>query len=192
MIDRGHVARRLERLAFVEHALSDPDVLSNRKLLQRHVREHATLKRLDSAFRAYEACLRECDANRELEADGESDAEMRDLARAEREHLEQRLPELERQMMAAMLPPDPADGRNALFEVRAGTGGQEAALFVGDLFRMYSKFAESRGWKVAVIDVSPSDVGGYKDILFMVAGAGAYGTFRYESGGHRVQRVPLT
>ncbi len=192
MIERVHVAKRLERLALVEQALSDPDVLKNRKLLQERVCEHAALKRLESAFRAYEACRRECASNREIEADGTTDADMRALARGEREHLERQLPGLERQMMVAMLPPDPTDIRNALFEVRAGTGGQEAALFAGDLFRMYSRYAESRGLKVVVMDASPGEMGGYKEILFMVAGEGAYGTFRYESGGHRVQRVPVT
>ncbi len=192
MIDRVHVERRLERIAAVEKALSDPVILNDRTRLQASVREHASLKRLETMLRAYEECQRECDSNRELEADPATDAEMRELARSEREILEKKLPELERQVMQAILPPDPADSRNALFEIRAGTGGDEAALFAGDLFRMYGRYAESRGWKVGVMDASPSDLGGYKEMLFMVSGEHAYGFFRYESGGHRVQRVPVT
>jgi len=191
-MDAAFVAKRLERLAVVEAALSAPEVLANRSLLRERMREHAALKRLETVFREFEACRRELAASRAMEQDEATDAEMRDLARAEREHQEQRLPAIERQMMLALLPPDPADARNALFEIRAGTGGQEAALFAGDLFRMYTRHAEARGWKTVVMDASASDVGGYKEILFMIAGENAFGTFRYESGGHRVQRVPET
>lgn len=190
MIERAHLKKRLERLTLLEKALSDPLVLANNALLKKTVREHATLKRLETAFLSYEACQHECASNLELEKD--VDADIRDLARSEREALEPRLPALERHVLLAMLPPDPTENRNALFEIRAGTGGQEAALFAGDLFRMYSRYAENRGFKINVMDASESDMGGYKEILFMVAGPDAYNVFQYESGGHRVQRVPVT
>jgi len=192
MIERVHIEKRLGRMAVLEHALSDPAVLGNQALLKRTVREHADLKRLQNPVLAYEACLKECTSAGAIEADGETDAEMRALARAEREEREQLLPGLERQVWLALLPPDPADRRNAMFEIRAGTGGQEAALFAGDLFRMYSRAAENRRFRVTVMDASPGEVGGYKEVLFLVAGENAYGTFRFESGGHRVQRVPAT
>jgi peptide chain release factor 1 len=106
--------------------------------------------------------------------------------------LEAALPAAELRLMGLMLPPDPDDSRNTILEIRAGTGGDEAALFAGDLYRMYVRFAESRGWKTGVIDVSPSDLGGYKEVIFSVEGEDVYKTLRYESGGHRVQRVPTT
>lgn len=192
MIERAHIEKRLERMAVLENALSDPAVLSNHTLLKRTVREHADLKKLQRTFKAYEACRQECVSAREIEQDETADAEMRALACADREANEQRLPELERQMFVAMLPADPIDRRNALFEIRAGTGGLEAGLFVGDLFHMYSKAAENKGFKTTVMDASTSEMGGYKEILFMIAGENAYNVFRFESGGHRVQRVPVT
>ena len=192
MIERMHVKKRLERLTMLEKALSDPLVLNNNALLKKTVREHAVLKRLEAAFLNYDACQRECVSNRELEADESTDSDLRELARTEREELEQRLPELERQALLSMLPPSPTENRNALFEIRAGTGGQEAALFAGDLFRMYSRYADNSGFKINVMHASDSDAGGYKEILFMVVGPNAYKVFQYESGGHRVQRVPVT
>ncbi|MFH0880565.1 MAG: peptide chain release factor 1, partial [Lentisphaerota bacterium] len=122
----------------------------------------------------------------------ETDPELREVAQAECKDLEARLPAAEKSLLLALLPPDPADSRNTIMEIRAGTGGEEAALFAADLYRMYSRYAEKQGWKVSMIDASPSDIGGYKEIIFTVEGAQVYRRLRYESGGHRVQRIPVT
>jgi peptide chain release factor 1 len=192
MIERRQIEKMLERVQAVEAALTDPAVLANPRLLRAKVREHAAGKRLESLAREYFRLLDEIPSSRALAADEAADPELRALARAEAATLEARLPGAERDMLYALLPPDPADERNVVFEIRAGTGGEEAALFAADLYRMYSRYCEARRWKVSVLDSSTSDMGGFKDIVFTVTGAGAYGTFRFESGGHRVQRVPVT
>jgi peptide chain release factor 1 len=140
---------------------------------------------------AYEEAVGEAAALREL-LENEKDAELVQMARAEPAELEERIPEFERQLLVAMLPTDPADSRNAIVEIRAGTGGDEASLFAGDLFRLYSRFAESRGWRIDVMASSPGSQGGFKEIIFGVSGSDAFGTLKYESGVHRVQRVPVT
>jgi peptide chain release factor 1 len=125
-------------------------------------------------------------------ADENADPDLKHLAAEEVAGLEKALGPAEHELLAALLPPDPNDERNVIMEIRAGTGGDEAALFAGDLFRMYNRFCEGRGWKVAVIDASSSNVGGYKEVVFSVTGAGAYSVLKFESGCHRVQRVPVT
>jgi len=192
MIERRQIERMLERLHAVEAALTDPAVLGNPRLLREKVREHAAFKRLESLARDYFQLLDEIPSSRQLAMDESVDPELRTMARTEVAALEARLPQAERDVLYALLPPDPADSRNAVFEIRAGTGGEEAALFAAVLFRMYSRYCEARRWKISVLDSSASDMDGYKEIVFMVTGVGAYGTFRFESGGHRVQRVPVT
>ena len=192
MIERRQIERKLERLQAAEAALTDPAVLSNPRLLRQRVREHSAIKRLEALALDYFRLLDEIPFNRQLSADESAGSELREMARQEAADMEARLPAAERAVLFALLPPDPTDRRNAVVEVRAGTGGDEAALFAGDLFRMYNRYCEGRGWKVGVVDASPSDVGGYKEIVFTVAGEGAYGALRFESGGHRVQRVPVT
>jgi peptide chain release factor 1 len=192
MIERQQIERMLERVRAAEAALTDPAVLANPRLLREKVREHTVLKRLETQAREYFRILDELPASRQLAQDETADAEMRSLARAEVADLEGRLPQVERDLLFALLPPDPADSRNAVFEVRAGTGGDEAGLFAADLYRMYSRYCEKRGWKLAVLDSSPSELRGYKEIVFTVSGDGVYGAMRFESGGHRVQRVPVT
>jgi len=192
MIERRQIERMLERLQAVEAALADPAVLGNPRLLREKVREHAAFKRLDTLAREYFRLLDEIPSSRQLAQDETADPDLRAMARTEVAALEARLPQAERDVLYALLPPDPADGRNAVVEIRAGTGGDEAALFAADLFRMYSRYCETRRWKLSVLDSSSSDMDGYKEIVFMVTGAGAYGTLRFESGGHRVQRVPVT
>ena len=127
-----------------------------------------------------------------MAGDPASEPEMRELARAELDILDEAVPRLEREAMIAMLPPDPADDRNVILEIRAGTGGDEAALFAGELFRLYSRYAENHGWKTAVFDSSPAEIGGYKEIIATLEGEAVYGTLKFESGVHRVQRVPVT
>ncbi len=192
MIERRQIERVLERLQVVEAALADPAVLGNPRLLREKVREHATYKRLDTLAREYFRILDEIPSSRQIALDESADPEFRALARTEVAALEARLPQAERDVLYALLPPDPADERNAVVEIRAGTGGEEAALFAADLFRMYGRYCEAQRWKISVLDSSASGLNGYKEIVFMVTAPGAYGALRFESGGHRVQRVPVT
>ncbi len=192
MIDPAHIRRALERLEEAEAALSDPAVLGRPAAYREKLREHAALKRLEGVANAYTRLLAELEGNRQLASDPASDPELAALAREEIAGIESRLPAAERAVLAALLPPEPADARNAVFEIRAGTGGEEAALFAAVLFRMYARYCDSKGWKIAVIDANGTELGGYKEIVFTVVGEGAYGAFKFESGGHRVQRVPET
>lgn len=192
MIDRSHIQRVLDKLQAVEADLSDPAVLGNPKAYREKMREHAALRKLESTANAYFRLLDEQEGNRELANDPDGDPELAAMAQEELERIEAALPEAERQVLAGLIPPDPTDARNAVFEIRAGTGGEEAALFAAVLFRMYSKYCDAKGWKISIIDASGTELGGYKEIVFTVVGDGAYGTFKFESGGHRVQRVPET
>ena len=167
MIDTNQIEKVLGRLGSVESALGDLAVLSDRKRYRAALDDYAFLKKLDSAYVMYQ-----------LAVDDGTDAEL--IASSERE------------LSAALLPPDPLDNRNAVIEIRAGTGGEEAALFAGDLFRMYSRYAEQNGLKISLMSSSPTSLDGFKEVVFTMQGEGAYGMFRYESGGHRVQRVPAT
>lgn len=183
------VAARAEEL---EQAMSVPGAAANPRTFKELVREHQRLRDLTQGAAEFQRLQRMLAENAELLAASASDPELAEIAREEKAELETALPQAERKLMSLMLPPDPDDSRNTIVEIRAGTGGDEAALFAADLFRMYSKFADARGWKVGVLDVSPSDLGGYKEIICSVEGTDVYKTLRYESGGHRVQRVPAT
>lgn len=188
MLDREKIRSVLGRLPSVETELGDPAVLSDAKRYKAVLRDHAFLKRLEAASGAYEKTLSDIAGSEELL----SDPDFKEDAERELEVLRGQLEENERRVLAALLPPDPLEGRNAVMEIRAGTGGDEAALFAGDLFRMYSRYCESVGWKISVMNSNETTLDGYKEIVFTVAGDGAYGRFRFESGGHRVQRVPET
>jgi peptide chain release factor 1 len=171
--------------------LSDPAVLGDAKRLRDVSREHAQLARV------VETAARLRKARQELEdatamAGAESDPELREMAAAEVEGLTGEVARLEGELRLLLIPRDPLDDRDAVVEVRAGTGGDEAALFAGDLFRMYTRYAERRGWRVELVSVSEGGAGGYKEAVFVVRGDNAYGDLRYESGVHRVQRVPAT
>lgn len=181
------LARRHQEL---EALLADPTVLSNQIEFRKLNREHSELSPLVAAYRAYRKVLTEIADNRELLE--EPDEEIREMAEAEIEQLEVRKDELEGDIKVLLLPKDPNDDRSVVLEIRAGTGGEEAALFAADLFRMYSRFAESNRWKVEIISVSESDLGGFKEIVALVEGQGVYAKLKYESGTHRVQRVPDT
>jgi peptide chain release factor 1 len=154
------------------------------------LREHARLKELMTLWKDYEKTGRELVESRTLAAS--DDAEMAELAAAELPNLERRLPELERDLQIALLPPEPGEDRDAIVEIRAGTGGTEAALFAADLYRMYSRFAEAHNWNVEALDSSEADLGGLKEIVFRLSGDSVFRRMRYESGVHRVQRVPAT
>ena len=192
MIEKDKVERILERLREVEALLAEPGTASDQRRYRSLVREHASLRRLQERAAAYFRLVDTAESDRALAEDPATDEEMRDLARAELAEAEAALPAAEKALSLALLPPDPDEHRNAILEIRAGTGGDEAALFAGDLFRMYSRYAEARGWKIALTDSAPSELGGYKEISFSVQGDGAYYRLRYEGGGHRVQRVPET
>jgi peptide chain release factor 1 len=179
-----------QRYVELERHLSDPAVIANRDAYQRAVREHADLGRIVPVFRRYREVVQSAEESRLLLND--VDAEIRALAKDDLAALTAEKEQLESDLKILLLPKDPNDDKNILLEIRAGTGGEEAALFVGDLFRMYSRFAEERGWRVEILSQHPTGVGGLKEIIAMIQGKGAYSVLKYESGIHRVQRVPVT
>jgi peptide chain release factor 1 len=181
------VERRYQQL---ENLLAEPKILSNPKEMQKLAREHAELAKLVETYRAYQNVEREIQASQDLLS--ESDEEIRDLAKAELHSLRERQTALEEEMKLLLLPKDPHGEKNIFLEIRAGTGGEEAALFAADLFRMYSKYAEKNRWHVDVVSQNPTGLGGFKEIIALVEGKGVYRRLKYESGVHRVQRVPVT
>ena len=183
----GLVARYEE----VSTLITDPSVISDQKRYVKLTKEYKDLGRIMAARREYIGHLQNIDTAREMLA-AEDDPETKEMLREEMAASEKRIPELEEEIKLLLIPADPEDDKNVIMEIRGGTGGDEAALFAGDLFRMYSKYIEQRGWKMAVSSFSEGAVGGYKEIVFSVTGEGAYGILKYESGVHRVQRVPQT
>lgn len=190
MIDPVAVDKLTARLSVLEAELADPATAGNRERYRELLAEHQRLRELRTRADVYFRLLKE--REEALSLSQSEDAEMREMAKSELARLDSEIPGAEHALKMALLPPDPDDSRNTIVEIRAGTGGEEAALFAADLFRMYSKFADRRGWKVSLIDVSPSDLGGFKEIIFSVEGENVYRVLRYESGGHRVQRIPVT
>lgn len=170
--------------------LIHPDTFSNSKELQKIAREHADLEPLVQKIKEYRKYAQEKEEARSF-LEGQ-DSEMKSLAQAELPSLEKQFIEIEKEIKKLLIPKDPNGDKNAIVEIRAGTGGEEAALFVSDLFRMYSRFIEKLGMKIELIDSSSTEIGGFKEIIFMIQGKGSYGKFRFESGTHRVQRVPRT
>jgi peptide chain release factor 1 len=179
-----------ERFQEIENLLGDPDIIKDQVTYQKHVREHAELNKIVTVYRAYKKILADIEESQALLQDG--DADIKELAREELAELRRREDELEQALRLRLLPKDPNDEKNVVLEIRAGTGGEEAALFAADLFRMYGRYAESRNWKVEVLTHHPTGVGGMKEIIALVQGRGAYSALKYESGTHRVQRVPTT
>ena len=187
-----HIQKFARRFAEVESALSDPKVFDNQQRAQELSREYARLKELIGQGNAYLKVLSDLEENRTLLRTEAADSELAGLAREEIARLEAKEKALGLDVQRGILPPDPADSRNTIIEIRAGAGGSESALFAADLYRMYTRYAESRGWKVETLDSSPSDLGGFKEIIFTVSGNDVYKRLKYESGVHRVQRVPAT
>ena len=175
----------------IESRMSDPGVASNPSEMQVLGKKHVELEPIMCAFDEYRKNAREAEESRQLIA-AEPDEEIRALAREELERLEALLPEIERRIHVLLLPRDRNDDKNVVIEIRGGTGGEEAALFAADLFRMYTRYAEIRSWRVEVLDANETGIGGYKEIAFRIEASGAYSKFKYESGVHRVQRVPVT
>lgn len=180
-----------EKRSELEGMLSDPSVMEDQAKYREIAREHAHVSKLSDLYEKYKRVKKELADNRDL-LKTEEDEEMLELARSEIEELRAKLEELETQLRIMLLPKDPNDEKNILLEIRAGTGGDEAALFVGDLFRMYSRFAELQGWKVEVMSSNPIGIGGFKEIIALISGEKVYSKLKYESGVHRVQRVPET
>lgn len=188
---RPYVERLRQRLAEVESALAEPATFQSPQRAQELGREYARLKQAVSHGETYARTLSELDANRAL-LETEKDPDLLALAREEIARLEAALPDLARKVQEGLVPSDPSDSRNTIIEIRAGAGGSESALFAADLYRMFTRYAEARGWKVETLDSSPSDLGGFKEIIFSVAGTDVFKRLKYESGVHRVQRVPAT
>jgi len=174
----------------LEALLSDPSVMADMEKWQRYTREHAALTPIIEAYTSYQRALATIDEDKEMLA--EADAEMKEMlteeiaeAEAERDRLAEQLPIL-------LLPRDPNDDKNVIVEIRGGVGGEEAALFAASLFRMYARYAERQGWRTEILSSNPTEIGGFKEVSFLVNGAGAYSRLKYESGTHRVQRIPVT
>lgn len=170
--------------------LMSPDVFSNPQQYQKYSKEHAELQPLVEKIRKYRKLISEMGDTEEILKGGDGD--LRELAQMELNDLKEKIAEAEEELKMMLLPKDPRDEKGVILEIRAGTGGEEAALFAANLFRMYSKYAEFRKWKVDVIDSNPTGIGGLKEIIASIEGKGAYSRLKYESGVHRVQRVPVT
>ena len=181
--------RKRDRFAEVEAAVSAPGLYDNPKKAQEILREHSRLKESLAMWEEFQKVDKELTESRELAKEND---ELGEMARAELPDLEKRAEKLQREVQFSLLPPDPNDDRDAIMEIRAGTGGDEAALFAADLHRMYSRYAEVIGLKIEPLESSPSELGGYKEIIFKVTGENVFRKLRFESGVHRVQRVPAT
>lgn len=186
--------KRLENLqtryAEIEGLLSDPAVVKDRARYTKLAREHAELARIMPVFITYRQVQAEIEESRELLSD--NDPEIKALAKSELENLSKRSHALEKELQALLIPKDPNDDKNVILEIRAGTGGEEAGLFAADLFRMYARYAENRGWHLEMMSSNLTDAGGFKEVVVMFKGTDVYSRLKYESGTHRVQRVPVT
>jgi peptide chain release factor 1 len=195
MAEKSTILNKLDDLVArseeVSTLITDPAVIADQKRYVKLTKEYKELNDLMEARKEYIQLLNNINEAKEIMAD-ETDAELRDMAREELDKSQKRLPALEEEIKLMLIPEDPEDSRNAIMEIRAGTGGDEAAIFAGDLFRMYTKYCEIKGWKVEVSNYNEGSAGGYKEIDFTVTGNKVYGTLKYESGVHRVQRVPVT
>jgi peptide chain release factor 1 len=184
------IAKRRQRFEELEKEITDPSLFDDAKKAREVLKEHARVKELISTWDEMENCRAQLVENQEL-ASG-SDVEMAELAKAEIEEINARIPKLEQIVLVSLLPPQPDDDRDAIVEIRAGAGGSEAAIFAGDLYRMYTRYAEAAGLRYELIEASPNDAGGFKEVIFQIFGNDVFRRLRYESGVHRVQRVPAT
>lgn len=189
MFDRlQSVEDRYEKL---NELLSDPEIINDTKKLREYSKEQSDIQETVQTYRQYKEAREQLqDAKAMLEE--KLDAEMREMVKEEVSDLEDQIEELEARMKILLVPKDPNDDKNVIFEIRGAAGGDEAALFAGTLYRMYSRFAEAQGWKTELIDANPTGLGGFKEITFMINGTGAYSKLKFENGAHRVQRVPET
>jgi len=188
----------LEKLEGLQHRfmevstlITDPSVIGDMKRYVKLNKEYRDLEKIATAQKEYRGLLQNIDDAKDL-LDNEKDPDLREMAKEELDLSQKRLPSLEEEIKILLVPADPEDAKNAIVEIRGGTGGDEAAIFAGDLFRMYAKYCETKGWRVEVTSTSEGTSGGFKEIIFTVSGENVYGTLKYESGVHRVQRVPAT
>jgi peptide chain release factor 1 len=179
-----------ERFSQLEGELSRPEIINDRKVYQKYAKEHSLLSPIVNTFRKYLSVQEEIENNQTFLND--SDTEIRKLAREEIETLKSTLEQLEETLRILLLPKDPNDEKNVILEIRAGTGGEEAALFAADLFRAYTRYAETKRWKTEILSQSSSGIGGFKEVVLLIEGQGVYSLLKHESGVHRVQRVPET
>ena len=179
------------RFEEVQQQITDPEIISDMKRYVKLNQEYKSLEKLQNAFKEYRNLVENIQTGKEI-LEEENDEELREMALEEIELAEEQIPEKEKQIKMLLVPADPEDGKNAILEIRAGTGGDEASIFAGDLFRMYSRFCERKGWRMEVTHVNEGTSGGYKEIVANITGDGVYGIMKYESGVHRVQRVPQT
>src|SRR5437588_379052 len=184
------IQRKRERFEQLEREIADPSLFENRNRAGEIMREHANVKALLAKWNELSSARMQLADNRELA--NATDADLAQMAKEEISALEERVARFEREMQVALLPPDENENRDAIIEIRAGTGGSEAAIFAADLYRMYNRYAESAGLKIESMDSSPSELGGLKEVIFKVSGESVFRKLRYESGVHRVQRVPAT
>ncbi|MBS63195.1 peptide chain release factor 1 [Salinisphaera sp.] len=187
---RAKLEELVERHEDLAHSLSDPEVIGNQDKFRRMSQEYAQLESLAADYRAWRALVDEIADLEEMENSDE--AELREMAEAELDDARERLVGLEAELRKHLIPRDPNDNANLYLEIRAGTGGDEAALFAGDLLRMYSSYAEKQGWQVEILSASEGEHGGYKEVISRLIGTGAFSRLKFESGAHRVQRVPAT
>jgi len=188
----------LDKLAFIENKydelsvkISDPSIMANQAEWRKLCKEHADLEIIVTAYKEYRSVIDDLEANKEMLSE-ESDKEMREMLSEEISMLTAREQELENHIQILLLPKDPNDEKNVFVEIRGGAGGDEAALFAANLFRMYTRYAETQRWSVELMSANETDIGGFKEVVFMIKGSGAYSKLKYESGVHRVQRVPDT
>ncbi len=179
-----------ERHEEVQHLLGDPSVISDQDRFRSLSKEYSQLEEITKCFRAYRQAEEDVVTAREMAE--EDDPELAEMAQEELKMAQEQVETLSQELQVLLLPKDPNDDRNCFLEIRAGAGGDEAAIFAGDLFRMYSRFAETQRWRVEIVSANDGEHGGYKEVIARVAGDGAYGRLKFESGGHRVQRVPAT
>lgn len=187
--------KKLESLSLrfeeVNKIIQDPDLVKDPKRYKDIMREHSHLSTVMEAYKEYKSVLQGIEDSKILITE-ESDHEMKEMAREELKELEAKLPKIEENLKLLLIPPDPLEEKNIIMEIRGGTGGDESSLFAADLFRMYTKYADMKGWKYEIMDSNETEVGGFKEISFSISGKYVYGSLRYESGVHRVQRVPAT
>lgn len=184
--------RYVQRLEELDFLLSREDILADMAQYRRLASEHAQVTQIAGRYKRYQAIAADLAAANEMLADADSDDALRAMARDEAAQASAQLDALEAELQRLLLPRDPDDQRNAFLEIRAGAGGDESALFAAELLRMYTRYADSVGWRVEILNASESELGGYKEVIARIEGDGVYGRLRYESGGHRVQRIPVT
>ena len=185
----SEIDQRFEKLT---ELLLQPETVADQQQFRTLSREHSELQEIVTAYRQYQKISQSLEENQLIADDASEDTELRDLAREEIQELEAQSKDLTQQLELLLLPKDPDDTRNTILEIRAGTGGDEAALFASDLFRMYARFAESQQWKLEILNESSTDIGGFKEVILSVSGKKVYSKLKFEGGVHRVQRIPKT